>query len=58
MGKVVPYGGYDLTVTALNRLVPVYPSLDQALAHLPVAPAGPPVTRVVSSRRTHARPLA
>ena len=38
MGKVVPYGGYDLTVTALNRLVPVYPSLDQALAHLPVAP--------------------
>jgi len=33
-----------ITLTALDRLIPVYPSLDQALAHPPAAPcqiAGP-----------------
>ena len=44
-------------LAALDRLVPGLPGLDQVLAHLPVAPAGPPVTRVVSSRRAQAAGL-
>ena len=44
-----------LTLTALDRLIPIYTTLDQALDHPPAAPAGPPVNRSVSSRRAAAR---
>jgi anti-sigma B factor antagonist len=41
-----------LALTALDRLIPVCTSLDQALAHPPAAPAGPPVNRTVSRSLT------
>jgi anti-sigma B factor antagonist len=47
-----------LALTALDRLIPVCTSLDQALAHPPAAPSRPPVNRAVSTRRAAARQIA
>jgi anti-sigma B factor antagonist len=46
-----------LALTALDRLIPVYASLDQALADPPAATGHPraPVNRVVSNRRAPGR---
>jgi anti-sigma B factor antagonist len=48
-----------LALTALDRLIPVCTSLDQALAHppSPPAPARPPASNAASNRRAPARQI-